>query len=315
MMNRNTSVTIIVIAIVTPLSASALWFSEQTKTINFDQEQRITVLVSFHPLYEFTKEIGKEKIDVYTIIPLGIEPHDWEPTIQDLQKMQQADMIIINGVGFETWLEDFVTNNPNTVIVDTSNDIELIGGSDIHENDEQQDEEYTDRLNKDPHIWLDPVLAKKQVENIASALVKLDPKNTEYYNKNADAYNAKLNILDNKIRTSLTTCNKKDFIAFHNAFAYFAKEYDLNQHTIVGVNPQAEPTATILQKIIENTKSLDLNIIFTEEAVNPGISEVLANEIGGKVLVLSTIEISDENKDYVSRMEQNLANLKEELCS
>jgi len=302
-MNRNASAAIIVIAIVIPLSASALWFSEQTKTTDFDQEQRITVLVSFNPLYEFTKEIGNEKIDVSTITPAGIEPHDWEPTIQTLQKMQQADMIIINGVGFETWLEDFVTNNQNVVIVDTSYGIELIEGSD------------NGGLNKDPHIWLDPVLAKKQVENIASALVKLDPKNAEYYNKNADAYNAKLNMLDNKIRTDLSTCNKKDFITFHNAFAYFAKEYDLNQHTIVGVNPQAEPTATILQKIIENAKSLDLNIIFTEEAVNPRISEVLANEIGGKVLVLSPIEIPDENKDYVSRMEQNLANLKEELCS
>lgn len=314
-MNRNTSTAIIVIAIVIPLSASVLWFSEQTKTTGFDQEQRITVLASFHPLYEFTKEIGKEKIQVSTIIPSGIEPHDWEPTIQDLQKMQQADMIIINGAGFEKWLEDFVTSNPNAVIVDTSNGIELIESSNIRENEKQLDEEHDTEFNKDPHIWLDPVLAKKQVENIASALVKLDPKNAEYYNKNADAYNAKLNMFDNKIRTDISMCDKKDFIAFHNAFAYFAKEYDLNQHAIIGVNPQAEPTAATLQKIIENAKSLDLNIIFTEEAVNPRISEVLANEIGGKVLVLSPIEIPDENKDYVSRMEQNLANLKEELCS
>ena len=306
---------ILVISIVIPLTAFMLWFSDQGKISSLAEEEQIKVLTSFYPLYEFTKEVGKERINVSIIVPQGIEPHDWEPTIQDLQKMQQADMIIINGIGFETWFEDFVTNNQNAVIVDTSNGIELIEGSNIHENEKHQDEELDDGLNKDPHIWLDPVLAKKQIENIASALVKLDPKNAEYYNKNADAYNAKLNMLDNKIRTDLSTCNKKDFIAFHNAFAYFAKEYDLNQHTIIGVNPQAEPTVATLQKIIENAKSLDLNIIFTEEAVNPRISEVLANEIGGKVLVLSPIEIPDENKDYISKMEQNLANLKEELCS
>lgn len=301
---------ILVISIVIPLTAFMLWFSDQGKISSLAEEEQIKVLTSFYPLYEFTKEVGKERINVSIIVPQGIEPHDWEPTIQDLQKMQQADMIIINGVGFETWLEDFVTNNQNAVIVDTSNGIELIEDSVIHEN-----EKHDDGFNKDPHIWLDPALAKKQIENIASALAKLDPKNAEYYNKNADTYNAKLNTLDNKIRTDLSTCNKKDFIAFHNAFAYFAKEYDLNQHTIIGINPQAEPTAATLQQIIENAKSLDLNIIFTEEAVNPRISEVLANEIGGKVLVLSPIEIPDENKDYISKMEQNLANLKEELCS
>lgn len=301
---------ILVISIVIPLTAFMLWFSDQGKISSLAEEEQIKVLTSFYPLYEFTKEVGKERINVSIIVPQGIEPHDWEPTIQDLQKMQQADMIIINGAGFETWLEDFVTNNQNAVIVDTSNGIELIEDSIIHEN-----EKHDDSLNEDPHIWLDPVLAKKQIENIAYALAKLDPKNAEYYNKNADAYNTKLNTLDNKIRTDLSTCNKKDFIAFHNAFAYFAKEYDLNQHTIIGINPQAEPTAATLQQIIENAKSLDLNIIFTEEAVNPRISEVLANEIGGKVLVLSPIEIPDENNDYISKMEQNLANLKEELCS
>lgn len=296
---NNTRLAIIAISIIIPLTALVIWSSDQPSSSQIETHQ-IKILASFYPLYEFTKQVGGDRVSISMVAPAGIEPHDWEPTIQDLQKMQQADMIIINGVGFETWVEDFVTNNQNAVIVDTSNGIELIEDN---------------GLNKDPHIWLNPVLVKKQIENIASALVKLDPKNTEYYNKNADAYNAKLNMLDNKIRTDISMCDKKDFIAFHNAFAYFAKEYDLNQHTIIGVNPQAEPTAATLQKIIETAKSLDLNIIFTEEAVNPRISEVLANEIGGKVLVLSPIEIPVENEDYVSRMEQNLANLKEELCS
>ncbi len=299
-------VAMLAISIVIPLTAFTLWFSDQSKITSLADEKQIKVLVSFYPLYEFTNEIGKEGIEVSIIVPTGIEPHDWEPTIQDLQKMQNADMIVINGVGFENWLDDFVTSNPNVLVVDTSKDIELMDSSKLYfENDGS---------NKDPHIWLDPILAKKQVQNIANGLTRVDPERAQYYQENADAYNTKLGLLDNKIRTELSVCSKKDFIAFHDAFSYFAKEYNLNQHTIVGVDVNAEPTAVTLQQIIQKAKRLDLDIIFTEEAVNPRISEVIADEIGGKILVLSPIEIADKNSDYIQKMEQNLLNLKEELC-
>ena len=303
---NDTRAAILAISIVIPLTTFTLWFSDQSKTASLAEENQMKVLVSFYPLYEFTKEIGKERIDISIIIPTGIEPHDWEPTIQDLQKMQNADMIVINGAGFENWLDDFVTNNPNVLVVDTSKDIELIDSSKFYFKN--------DGSHKDPHIWLDPILAKKQVQNIANGLIHVDPEHAQYYQENADAYNTKLGLLDNKIRTELSVCSKKDFIAFHNAFSYFAKEYDLNQHTIVGVDANAEPTAVTLQQIIQKAKSLDLDIIFTEEAVNPRISEVIADEIGGKVLVLSPIEVADKNSDYIQKMEQNLLNLKEELC-
>ena len=303
---NDTRVAILAISIVIPLTTFTLWFSDQGKTTSLAEEKHMKILVSFYPLYEFTKEIGKERIDVSIIIPAGIEPHDWEPTIQDLQKMQNTDMIVINGAGFESWLDDFVTSNPNVLIVDTSKDIELMDSSKFYfENDGS---------HKDSHIWLDPILAKKQVQNIANGLMRVDPGHAQHYQENADAYNTKLDQLDNKIRTELSVCSKKDFIAFHDAFSYFAKEYNLNQHTIVGVDANAEPTAVTLQQIIQKAKSLDLDIIFTEEAVNPRISEVIADEIGGKVLVLSPIEVADKNSDYIQKMEQNLLNLKEELC-
>ena len=303
---NDTRVAILAISIVIPLTTFTLWFSDQGKTTSLAEEKHMKILVSFYPLYEFTKEIGKERIDVSIIIPAGIEPHDWEPTIQDLQKMQNADMIVINGAGFESWLDDFVTSNPNVLIVDTSKDIELMDSSKFYfENDGS---------HKDSHIWLDPILAKKQVQNIANGLTHVDPEHAPYYQENADAYNTKLDLLDNKIKTELSVCSKKDFIAFHDAFSYFAKEYNLNQHTIVGVDANAEPTAVTLQQIIQKAKSLDLDIIFTEEAVNPRISEVIADEISGKVLVLSPIEVADKNSDYIQKMEQNLLNLKEELC-
>lgn len=305
-MNRDRQAAILAISIVIPLTALVLWASEQNHVTGFAEKRQLKVLASFYPLYEFTKIIGGEKIDVSAIVPSGIEPHDWEPTIQDLQKMQNADMIVINGVGLEPWITKLVSVNPDILVVDASNRIPLL---------EKDKHMFNNKSQNDPHIWLDPVLAKKQIQNIVDGLIIIDPQNSDYYQENAHAYNTKLNLLDNKIRNELSICVKKDFLAFHDAFSYFANEYDLNQNTIIGVNPSEEPTAVTLQQIVQKAQNLDLHIIFTEEAVNPRISEVIADEIGAKVLTLSPIEIYEKNSDYIKRMEQNLSNLKEELCS
>ncbi|MEK6944745.1 MAG: zinc ABC transporter substrate-binding protein, partial [Thermoproteota archaeon] len=111
-------------------------------------------------------------------------------------------------------------------------------------------------------------------------------------------------------------CKKKDFISFHSAFTYFADQYGLVQHSIIESNePHAEPTSKNLENIINLAKNLDIDVIFTEEAVDTRTSEVIADEIGGTVLVLSPLEIGDKNTDYIEKMEQNLLYLKEGLCN
>ena len=305
-MNNGIRAAILAISVVIPLSVFVLWFSENNNVTGFTEKHQLKVLASFYPLYEFTKIIAGERIDVSIIVPSGIEPHDWEPTIQDLQKIKNADMIVINGAGLEPWITKLVSVNPDILIVDTSTGISLL---------EKNNHVFNNKIQNDPHIWLDPVLAKKQIQNIINGLTRIDPQNANYYQENANAYNAKLILLDNKIRNELSICVKKDFLAFHDAFSYFANEYDLNQNTIIGVNPSEEPTAVTLQQIVQKAQNLDLHVIFTEEAVNPRVSEVIANEIGAKVLTLSPIEIYEKNSDYIKRMEQNLSNLKEELCS
>src|SRR5574338_863180 len=289
-MNNDTRMAILAISIIIPLSALLLWFSEHNNATGFSEKRQLKFLASFYPLYEFTKIIGGEKINVSTIIPPGIEPHDWEPSIQDLQKMQTSDMIVINGVGLEPWITKLVLVNPDILIVDTSNGISLL---------EKNKLVFSNQIQDDPHISLDPVLAKKQIQSITNGLIKIDPQNAEYYQENTKAYNTKLDLLDNKIRNELSICIKKDFLAFHDAFSYFAKEYGLNQNTIIGVNPNEEPTAVILQQIIQKSKNLNLHVIFTEEAVNPRVSEVIANEIGANVLILSPIEVYEKNSDYI----------------
>ena len=311
-MFNQTRAAIIAITLIIPLSTIAMWnstrFQEFTETSV--ENQKIVALASFYPLYEFTKEVGKDKVDVSLLVPPGIEPHDWEPSIQDLQRIQQADIIIINGIGFENWFEDIERLNSELTIIDSSNGINIIK----EVNSDQHKDSHLDASLADPHIWLNPSLAKIQVKNIAESLIELDPDNSLYYHDNSENYIKKLDVLDSKIRNELSNCSK-DFVAFHNAFIYFAKEYGLNQYTIVSNEPHGEPTSKTLEKIINLAKEMKIQVIFTEEGVDKRTSEVIAKELGGKALTLSPLEISETNTSYIEKMEANLVNLKEALCN
>lgn len=292
-MNAQTKMAIIAIVVVIPLTSVVVYGTNTNQQFTNNDNSKLQAISSFNPLHEFSQIVGGEKIDVTLLVPVGVEPHDWEPTIKDVQQMHKSDFIIINGIGFENWVDNLIENNYQGTIVDTSKKIPI--------------------KETDPHIWLNPVFAINQVGNIALAFSNSDPENGEYYMANAAKYSEKLHSLDSKIRTDLTDC-KHDFIAFHDAFSYFADEYDLNQHTIVATtNSHGEVTAKTLENVITTARELNINVIFSEETVNTKTSQIVANEIGGKVLVLSPLEIVSKD-NYISKMTQNLENLKEALC-
>jgi len=255
----------------------------------------LKIFTSFYPIYDFVKKIGKDRVDVSTIVPASIEPHDFEPTARQIIELQKADVIFINGAGFESWINKI----GNAAIVDLSKDlpIENIGST------------------PDPHIWLDPNLVKAYSKTIFEKLVSLDPQNTDIYTNNFNEFNSKLELLNSDINTNLTNCNLNDFIAFHDAFGYFAKRYGLIQHSISGPSPEGDINPQKIADAIKLAKQLGVNIIFSEDNVEPRLSNTIANEIGGKVMILSPIEMITQeeqtsNKDYFSKIYDNLDNLK-----
>jgi len=303
--NNQVKLAIITIAITIPLISFAV-FSSDSNQFKKTNESKLQVMSSFYPLHEFSQNVGKEKVDVKLLVPVGVEPHDWEPTIKDVQQMQKSDLIIINGIGFESWVDKLNEMDYQGVIVDTSNGIIIKNMDDKSLVNEHSDE-------SDPHIWLNPVFAKIQVQNIANAFSSSDPENQQYFQENAANYIKELDLLDSKIHNELSGCNH-DFITFHDSFSYFADEYDLTQHTIISsYAPHTEPTAKTLENVINKAKQLNVKVIFTEETTDPKTSQVIANEIGGKILVLSPLEIGNDGT-YISRMTENLNHLKEALC-
>jgi len=304
--NIQIKLAIIAIIVIIPLTSIAVYGTNSNQEFTHIDNDKLQVISSFNPLHEFSEIVGQEKIDVFLLVPVGVEPHDWEPTIKDVQQMQKSDLIIVNGIGFENWVDNLSENNYQGTVIDTSNGI-VIKKSKADSNNEHA------QKSGDPHVWLNPIHAKIQVQNIANAFSNSDPENQKYYQTNAVNYIEKLDQLDSKIRDELSNCNH-DFISFHNAFSYFAEEYGLNQYTIIQTNnSHGEVTAKTLENIISTAKKLNIKVIFSEENISIRSSEIIANEIGGKVLILSPLEIVSD-KTYISKMTENLENLKEALC-
>lgn len=269
--------------------SSITWFN------SISNQSKLNIYASFYPIYDFVKKIGKDKVNVFTVVPANIEPHDFEPTPKQVFDLQNADVIFINGAGFEEWLNTI--ENANIINLSKSVSIENIDSV------------------PDPHIWLDPIMIKNLSTTILDTLISKDPQNADYYRNNSIEFNTTLDKLDTDIVGSLTDCRLDDFIAFHDAFGYFAKRYGLTQHTIQGLAPEAGINPQGVSDAINLARQLNISIIFAEEYIDPRSSETIANEIGGKVLLLNplemiTLEEQSLGKDYFSKMYDNLNNLK-----
>jgi len=419
---KQSKIAILAIIVIIPLISVILWSNENTTNLETSEDE-LQVYVSFYPLYETTQAVIGQKADVKILTPPNIDPHDFDPSIKVIQEMKTADLIVLNGGGFESWISNMELDSDQ--LLDSSNgisflkteavdhheehdehdehakedehdddshteefyeevasvieefehghmteiqsveaieeilhehegdghghgigvieDIEhllheiedghiegshgleeihhLVSGEDVHDEhakEDEHDEHDEHGVVSDPHIWLNPNLVKIQVKNIAERLSEIDPENSKSYNENALQYIEKLELLDLQIREELSSCSKKDFITFHNAFSYFSDEYGLTQHTITkGVHDHsATPTAKSIEDVIDLAKELNLSVIFAEDTSDIRISQVIADEIGADVLILSPVATEDiENKNYFERMQQNASNLKKALCN
>ncbi len=268
---------------------------------------KVQVVASFYPMYFLASEIGGDKVVVSNITPSGAEPHDYEPSTQDVARIESADVLVLNG-SVEAWgdkVKSQLAGTKTTVIT---------AGQGLLTRQLTEEGETV----SDPHIWLDPTIARQEAHAIAQGFAQADPANADYYAKNEQALDAKFDQLDAEYKSGLASCQSKDIVTSHAAFAYMSERYGLNQVAISGLSPDVEPSPSELTKVADFAKLHNVKYILFESLVSPKLSETIANEIGAKTLVLDPIEgISDEDLakggDYFSVMRSNLQSLQTAL--
>ena len=280
---------------------------------------RLRVLTSFYPMYDFACKIGGDCIDVTNMVPSGTEPHDWEPSTNDLKNLEKADVFIYNGADMEPWADDLLVSRSDTLrVVEASENVELRTTDGEHEHAHEHEGADHHHGDFDPHVWLDPENAKIEMEAIRDALCAADPENSTVFQSNYEKYAAELDVLDAEFREKLAPLPNRTIVVAHEAFGYLCDAYGLTQVGIEGLSPDSEPDPGRMAEVIDFVREHSISTIFFEELVSPKVAEAIASETGAQAKMLSPLEgLSDEQAaagaDYFSVMHDNLAALMEAL--
>ncbi len=308
-----------------------------------DDASKKTIYTTFFPVYDLTKRIVGDKMNVKMIIKGNQEPHDFELKAKDMAAMSKADLFVYNGAGMEAFIPDLKkTVGDDSKFLDLSQGLELLehksepaadGLSDAASSDEYQvvkddtkdadkgDHEHAhdhnhEHGNVNPHTWLSIKNAMEELDTIYQKLATMDPDNAQYYKDNYAKSLAEFKQLDKKFSDTLSSVpdDKRYFVASHAAFNYLARDYGLKQVAVTGISPEDEPTAAQLATISDFVKKHNITTIFFEGTATPKVAETLARTTGAKTSSLYTMEsLTDDevNMGYLALMEKNLDALME----
>ncbi len=272
-------------------------------------DDKIDVVTTFYPVYEFTKGVLGDEANVSMLIKAGTEPHDFEPSTKNIASISDADAFVYMDDNMETWVNDLnkSIDTKKISMVKATGDMLLMAGGEEDEDHDHEDHHH----DYDPHVWLSPYRAIKVVENIRDQFLAQFPDKKEAITKNAAAYIEKLQELDTEYQQALSSAKQKSFVTQHAAFSYLALDYGLNQISITGVSAESEPSAKRLASLTKYIKKYDIKYIYFEENASSKVAKTLADEAGVKTSVLNPLE-SLTNKqikageNYFSVMRANL---------
>ncbi len=277
-------------------------------------DDKVDVVTTFYPMYEFTKNIVGDEGNVDLLIKAGTEVHDFQPSTKDIAKIQEADAFVYDDDSMETWVSKVKKSidSKNTTIIEATGDMILAPGIAEEEHDHEEGDGHTHEY--DPHLWLSPERSIELVENIRDDLTKAFPEKADEFKENAAAYIKKLEALDQEYDKALSKAKQTSFVTQHAAFGYLALDYGLNQISITGVSAESEPSAKRLATLTKYIKEYDIKYIYFEENASKKVADTLASAAGVKTAVLNPLEslTSQQMKageDYFSVMRQNLKNL------
>lgn len=285
----------------------------------------VTVVASFYPAQFVAERVGGEHVELQTLTSPGGEPHDLELTAKQIGAVRSADVAVYLH-GFQSAVDEAIdqAGRDDETTVDLAEGVELLGAEDSHDHDheghdhdhEGHDHDHEghdhDHGDADPHLWLDPANLEPAAQAMSAALSAADPDHADDYAANAHSLIEELEALDEEFVSGLATCERRDFVTSHAAFAYLAHAYQLEQIAIAGIDPGSEPSTAQLGEIADLVQSEQITTIFTETLASPALAETVARETGATTATLDPIEgLTEEtsDEDYLSIMRANLSAL------
>ena len=275
------------------------------------------VLTTFMPITLFTKAVAGNCAEVQALIPTNSGPHDFQAKPADLIALRQAKLLVKNGLGMENFLTKLINSagNKDLLVIDSSRGITTLDSPEEegHSEPDHSNHSHSSHGEVNPHIWLDPLRAIKQVENIRDGLVKADPSCAASYRSNAATYVAKLKTLNAEITNQLNPYQGKTFVAFHDFAPYFASRYKLKADFLVDV-PELNPSPADLLRVAADVKRSQLKALLSEPQEGERSFNALAKDLGVKVSVFDPMETGSLQASlnpatYFKVMRSNVADL------
>lgn len=311
-MNNKQKMLITSIILVIIIAVAAITFSNSIPKSN-----KLNVIATFYPLAFLSQEIGGDQIQVIKLVPSNTEIHGWEPSASDIMSAEDADVIIYNGAGLDHWIEDDIltalSNTKTRIIVETTLNLDLIANEE--EEHEEESEEHNHGLY-DPHTWVSPYMAKLQAEKIYNALVQADPDHESYYTERWLLLEDKLEHLDTDFSTMLSNAKKEDIFVSHGAFGYLAYRYGFEQHSVIGLSADEQPSAATIANLVDLMKENETYNIFVDPVYSTEYAQTIKSEVqiqtGHSVSVLELYLMLGpvDDKNLLEQMQANLDNLK-----
>lgn len=275
-----------------------------------------TIVASVYPAYDFAKRIAGDEFDVSMVVSSGTDAHHFEPTPQDIAKIQKAAVFVYEGQGLESWVESVLKSiDTSKVKVINLSSVSTLIEKEADDHDHDDDDHDHGDGTADVHTWLSIDNAKKQTAFITKALIEVDSAHKATYEKRLEAAMAEFDKLQEDYNV-LKTFPHFHILVDHQAYAYLEKDYGFHQESIITGTLSEEPTPAELQASINAIKEREISGIYVNPNRSQKVYEMIAKETGVKIYPLHTLETLTQKElkdgsDYFTIMRSNLKSIKE----
>jgi zinc transport system substrate-binding protein len=314
-MNSKQKILLLSVTLIIIVSLGAIAFIVTTPKSN----GKISLVATFYPLAYLSEEIGGDYVTVTQLVPDNTEIHTWEPSASHIIAVDDSDIIVYNGAGADHWLEDDILPSLSTskshIVVESTKGLELIANQEHEEHQEATGEEEHDHGAYDPHTWISPYMAKLQAENIYNAFVQADPDHQDYYTQRWQTLESKLTELDNEYTEGLSNITQSSIFVSHEAFGYLATRYGFEQHGVIGLSADEQPSTSTIANLVEQMVEHHSYSVYVDPVYSTEYAQTIKTEVEAKtghtvtVLNLYLMLGPSGGMDYLEQMQSNLSNL------